>query len=364
MDISSDLNHYKIFYLTNWSDPLILYNNDSTNNWETKILTKICNKINLYEIQISLRSSLEFLFNDKTQKLTDNNNNKNYLISRGGDYIIFDQEVIPISTHQTNNNNKKFILFTDLDGTLLGDDLALREFNKFWLQNFFFDETKLLIYNTGRCWKEAYPLFEKNVLHPDLIITSLGSQIFKYEGKSNSYLLDQEWNSIIFQNWDQKIIIEEFGKQEYLQRFEHNEDDDPAVCFISKAELIEGKMEEINNLQNALEKKLDLKIQMVISGEGDKRFLDLLSSNAGKGKVIEFICKKLEFQIEHTYGFGDSLNDVEMLLTCGKSFLVSNSHKCLINWYKELVKNGNDNNIRISESSNAWILLEEARKLL
>lgn len=361
MDISPELNDFRIFYLTNWNDPLILYKVASSDKWETQCLTKKRNTINLYQIQIPFSNPLEFSFQSKDQKLMDNNNDKNYQISKGGYYIIYDQEIIPISTHQ---NKKKVAFFTDLDGTLLGDDLALKEFNKFWLQNFFLDENKLLIYNTSRCLKEVYSLFQKNVLHPNLIISSLGSQILKYEGETNSYALDEEWNSRIYENWDQRIIIKEFGKLEYLKRFEYNEDDDPGVCYILKSEELEGKVEEINNFKITVEKKYNLKIHMVISGEGDTRFLDLLSSNAGKGKVVEYICKKMNFPIEDSYGFGDSLNDVGMLLICGKSFLVSNSHKCLIKWYHEIEKNTKNNQIQISPSNNAWALLEEARKLI
>ena len=112
-----------------------------------------------------------------------------------------------------------------------------------------------------------------------------------------------------------------------------------------------------------LENKYHLKIQMLLSFQGERLFLDLLSESAGKGKVIEYLCKKLDFSLDAAFAFGDSMNDIGMLLTCKNSVIVANSQDDLLEWYQQKGKNSENNNIIISETNNAWALLKVLEKL-
>lgn len=82
------------------------------------------------------------------------------------------------------------ILVTDLDGTLYGDALdvgddKLRGFNQVWRQNF--EHDSLLVYCTGRSLakfnelKAAAPLLE-----PDILICSVGTELYRSNGQLDS----------------------------------------------------------------------------------------------------------------------------------------------------------------------------------
>ena len=354
---------FKIYYVIddlNEEAPLIDFKT-SSNQREIKHLTRCPHKKNLYSVErISSSSLIEFILVQNIDCHKNADYGKSYTLELPGDYLIYQNQLISIFS---NKDDKKIIFFADLDGTLLGDWKALQEFNSFWLKHCYFDANKLLIYNTGRCWKEMLPLFAEGVLYPDLIITSIGSQVFYFDEKSSSYILDQEWNKIIYEHWDPKTIIEEFEKLKYLHRFECNEDDDPGICYLGNKEEIKDKNDEILELKSMLENKYHLKIQMLLSFQGERLFLDLLSESAGKGKVIEYLCKKLDFSLDAAFAFGDSMNDIGMLLTCKNSVIVANSQDDLLEWYQQKGKNSENNNIIISETNNAWALLKVLEKL-
>ena len=84
----------------------------------------------------------------------------------------------------------------------------------------------------------------------------------------------------------------------------------------------------------------------MIYGRGPKRYVEFLSKRAGKGYVIEYLCKMNCVNIEDSLGFGDSLNDLQMLLTCGKGFMVANSQDGLVDWFKNEKNNLKNSNLK------------------
>ena len=128
-------------------------------------------------------------------------------------------------------------------------------------------------------------------------------------------------------------------------------------------EKIEKNKEEVVALKEKLEKNNGLKSQILIYGKGPKRYVEFLSKNAGKGYVVEYLCKLNNVKIEDSLGFGDSLNDVQMLLTCGKGFMVANSQDGLVEWYKNDENKLKSSKLKFSDKSYAWVLLDEMKKL-
>ena len=349
-------NTATIFYITHWDSPTMLKTKGG-DNWETVILSKFPNKHNLFFASIIMADPFELSFHQKNNDLYDNNNNQNYKIERPGSYIIFQNELYPINN--TKEISKKCIIFTDLDDTLLGDDVAIKEFNKFWLQNYFFDENKILVYNTGRTFKCVVSLFLEGILCPHYIIASTGSELYYYDDKSDSYELDEKWKEIIYDEWDPNLVFAEMNKFPYLEGFHH----DTRICFEVNLEDIEKNIDEIASFKQELEKTHGLQIQLLIYGQGPKRYLEFLSKNAGKGYVIEYLCKINSVGIEDSLGFGDSLNDVQMFRTCGKAFMVANSQDGLVDWYKNEKSNLKNSKLKFCDKSYAWVLLDEIKKL-
>ena len=304
-----------------------------------------------------MANSFEFSFHQKNNDLLDNNNNANYKIEKPGSYIIFKNELYPINN--TKEISKKYIILTDLDDTLLGDDAAIKEFNKFWLQNYFFDENKILVYNTGRSIQLVLSLFLEGILCPHYIVASTGSELYYYDNRRDSYELDENWKEIIYDEWDPNLVFTEMNKFPYLESFHFA----TKVSFEVNVEEIEKNKEEVVSLKQELEKTHGLKIQLLIYGQGPKRYVEFLSKNAGKGNVIEYLCKINSVPIEDSLGFGDSLNDVHMFLTCGKGFMVANSQDELVEWYKNEKSNLKNLKLKFCDKSYAWVLLDEIKKL-
>ena len=167
---------------------------------------------------------------------------------------------------------------------------------------------KFLVYNTGRPEKNVPHLFNEGLLCPDFIVTSTGSELYCYNEKTEQYELDENWMKIIYEEWDPDQIILEFEKLNYLKKY----DQTTRICFLALVEDIEKNQAEILDRKTQFEKKTGLKSQLLIYGRGPKRFVEILSKNAGKGKVIEYLCKINDVKKENTLGFGDSLNDAEI----------------------------------------------------
>lgn len=92
--------------------------------------------------------------------------------------------------------------------------------------------------------------------------------------------------------------------------------------------------------------KRNIHLKIYICGD-ETKWLDIVSGNAGKGVALEYLVKKLGFNLKDTYTFGDSLNDTEMLLkSFGGGILVSNAEEALLEWYKN--KKGEIDHLEIS----------------
>lgn len=82
----------------------------------------------------------------------------------------------------------KFLLVTDLDNTLGGDDDALKRPNT-WLQKHRQTDDSKLVYATGRSWKSYQRLVaQTSLLEADVLIASVGTGIC-YLGNQ----LDEAW---------------------------------------------------------------------------------------------------------------------------------------------------------------------------
>lgn len=343
--------NFSIFYITLFENPKLHYKT-SVPEWETTKMKQYHDKKNLYFIEIATKAALEFVFCDESKSKWDNNYRFNYKLEKEGSYIIFLGDVIPINKP---NSSKKQIIFTDLDGTLLGDNKAIKEFNKYWLQNFYFDEKKLLTYNSGRCISEILPFFNTLLIPPDFIIASTGSEVYFYDKNSEKYITDEVWDRRRNQNWDPDFLKTTFSVFPFLKGCNF---DGGRISFTSSTSEIHKNLNIITETLDNIEREEKIKCKLVISGEGEHRYVDFLSQYTGKGVACEYICQKVNFPIEQAVGFGDSMNDVEMLEMCGKAVMVRNSQMDLVVWFRRLMEG---KNIVFSDKCNAWALLEELK---
>jgi hydroxymethylpyrimidine pyrophosphatase-like HAD family hydrolase len=101
---------------------------------------------------------------------------------------------------------------------------------------------------------------------------------------------------------------------------------------------LQPRLERLENcMHHARENAVSLKKYL----EGDFAFMiqdvaahnclngDLINRKSDKGLGIKRICKTLGVDIKDTYGFGDSINDLEMIETVGTSVVMENGSEVL-----------------------------------
>jgi len=282
-----------------------------------------------------------------------------------GIFCIFRKSFFPIKNHEflrEKMDDKAFIFFTDLDDTLFGNEEYLQEFYEHWIPNCLFDVQKKLIYTTGRSYLSFCKLEQTSeIIYPEYLICSNGTEIYHFDGETNEYKLDQEWNENIMINWNHDLVLKEFQNVSWLLPNHNSPHDSKSLRFYAEHEDIQEKLKDLEEIEARLAKN-EIFISIYYSGHEKKRMLDVNSKRAGKGNASLYLMKKMGFKPEWTFGFGDSNNDLDLIRKCGKGILVGNSQKELLDFF---TKNKDvETNIHISEFNYAKALLMELKRIL
>jgi len=191
------------------------------------------------------------------------------------------------------------VLICDIDNTLLGDGEALHQLMT--RLNTAGDRVAFGV-ATGRHLSSALKILrEWKVPIPDLLITSVGSEIYY----GNGLVEDMGWARHINYQWkpEQKQQVLEDIEGLKLQpkvnqhRFKLSYYVDP------------DKIPSIKSLQGMLRKR-DLHCKLIYSHQA---YLDLLPVRASKGLAIRYLMLKWGLRPDHMLVAGDSGNDIEML---------------------------------------------------
>ncbi|CAN7135606.1 unnamed protein product [Brassica rapa subsp. narinosa] len=224
------------------------------------------------------------------------------------------------------------MIVSDLDHTMVDhqdhDNLSLLRFNSLWEEAYRRDS--LLVFSTARSpilYKELRK--EKPLLTPDIIITSIGTEI----AFGNSMVPDHSWvETLNTHKWNQEIVLEETRKFPELTLQPKTEQRLHKVSFY----IDEGKGEAVTKeLSHLLEKRgLDVKI---IHSWGMN--LDVIPRGGGKGEALEYLLKKLKAEgmsPVNTLACGDSEHDAELFsIPDVHGVMVSNSQEELLKWHTE-----------------------------
>ena len=236
-----------------------------------------------------------------------------------------------------------FLFVTDLDNTLVGDDIALSELNQH-LDRHRQQYNSKIVYATGRSLY-LYRLLAsaKSLLPPDALITSVGTEMYFDQQQSQ---FDPEWAEILAQGWNREKIVEIASQFEHLQSQPNSEQNPFKISYY----LAEAVAEEtIAKLKSAL-KDEGYKIKTIYSAGQD---LDLLPKNGDKGLAVQFLRQKWQISPEQTIVCGDSGNDISLFKGPEKGLIVSNAKPELLEWYEA---NGSDNHYLANSTCAGGIL--------
>jgi len=192
------------------------------------------------------------------------------------------------------------LIVSDIDHTLLGDDKALKEFIDLLGQT----SSKIgFAVATGRTVDSAFSVLkENNVPYPDIIISSVGAEIYyNYKGR---LIYSSGWKAHIRHQWYREKIKKLLAQFKFLQ---YQEDENQREFKISY--YTSENPEYLEKVNRALVKN---KINAnVIFSHG--QYLDILPYRASKGKAIRYLAYRWNIPSEHILVAGDSGNDSEML---------------------------------------------------
>lgn len=237
-----------------------------------------------------------------------------------------------------------FLIATDLDSTLVGNDKALSDFNKVFSEHREKYGSKL-VYATGRSLK-LYEKLESEVelLQPDMLITSVGSEIYT----PNKHI-DNNWANHLSKDWDVDLVKQIASTYKELKPQSKSEQGAFKVSF-----LLNPEYEYIlKDLKQQLEAQ-NIKAQVIYSGSKD---VDVLPERSGKGKALNYVQELLEMPCDRTIACGDSGNDIALFTEDTFGIIVGNARSELKQWY-EANKNSN---LYFARSSCANGILEGLR---
>jgi sucrose-6-phosphatase len=215
-----------------------------------------------------------------------------------------------------------FLFVTDLDHTLVGDDQAMAELNRY-LDNHRQQHGTTIVYSTGRSRTSYRQLkLEKPLLDPNILIVSVGTEIYL----ADSNLPDPMWAEVLSTNWDRDQVLAIASQFDLTPQPTSEQRPFKVSYFLAEAIAIEV----LPNLQALLDAK-GLNAQLVYSGSRD---LDILPRRANKGKALTFVQEKLNISPDRTVVCGDSGNDLSMF--CDRAewgIIVGNAMPELLTWH-------------------------------
>jgi sucrose-phosphate synthase len=205
------------------------------------------------------------------------------------------------------------LLIADWDNTLFGEDSSLTKL-KDLLSNL---KVKFgLGVASGRNIHSIVEMIKKtNFLIPDILISSVGSEIYVKTTNELLYTELIDWKQHLTDGWKRDKIVDSLKHIDNLEMQKESEQMDFKISYKLSDKTEIAKVKQKLNEQNHA-------VKLIISKNKD---MDILPEKSGKGKAIEFLIDKFSIPIDQLIVAGDSGNDEDML-TIGASAIVVGNH--------------------------------------
>jgi sucrose-6-phosphatase len=211
------------------------------------------------------------------------------------------------------NLDKRRMLASGVGGILKGSSQeAIRRLHKRIRQ---VRDSVILVYSTGRALPDILEdLDENNLLQPDYIISSSGTEIHRLPGE---YPQD-EWFQYIRPGFKREEILR-FLADQYPQ-LEYQPDVYQTALKISY-QLKDAKSEELDGLKMAL-LEAEMPAKLVYSSD---LYLDIIPERAGTGTAVKFLVDSLVLMPNQVFVAGNSGNDVGFFQYGFRGIVVANA---------------------------------------
>ncbi|HTX91361.1 MAG TPA: HAD family hydrolase [Anaerolineales bacterium] len=206
---------------------------------------------------------------------------------------------------------RPFLLATDIDGTILGDEAGesvLRSFAQNHRPSF------RLAYVTGRYRSSVERLVAEGRLPtPDFICCNVGTDLIAVGDPDNA--LGRKYAARVGPEWDLETIYR-LGVGEGVGRQDFNQEQPPFQAGFDW----DGQAQTLQAFHSRL---AGLDHFHILASYGE--FIDVLPNPLGKGKAVEFLQRELGIDPARVVVAGDSGNDREMFETAFRGILPVNA---------------------------------------
>lgn len=206
-------------------------------------------------------------------------------------------------------------IICDVDDTLLGDNKALLGLLKDLRKNR--NRVAFGVASGRRIESAVKALEEWSVPIPDLLITSVGSEI--YYGPNLTF--DQGWAQLIDYRWSLEKLRTLMDQYPGLKRQPERQQGDFKLSYY-----VDPKIPlRVNAIIRHLHQH-DLQANVIYS---HNRYLDLLPIRASKGNALRYFADKWDIPLDKVLVAGDSGNDEDMIRGTPLGVVVGNHHSDL-----------------------------------
>ncbi len=205
-----------------------------------------------------------------------------------------------------------FVLVTDIDDTLVGDEEALERLLAWRKAN---APRVAFGVATGRSFPRTLEILAAwKVPLPDVLVTAVGTEIrFASDLKP-----DRAWESHIRHGWRRDEVVRALSSVAGLKK-QPEANDGP---YKASWDVVPGRSVDLEAIRRHLRAR-GLAARLVFS---QGKFLDVLPVRASKGLAVRFLALRLGLPLESFLVAGDSGNDLEMLVGDTMAVVVGN-HK-------------------------------------
>jgi sucrose-phosphate synthase len=219
-------------------------------------------------------------------------------------------EPLPVPSFGRRLTNVRYLMITDIDNTLVGDEKSMRE-----LFGFLQERQEEIAWGvaTGRSLELTLEaMTEYDFPMPDILICSVGTEI--YYGPNLRY--DKGWQQHISYQWKPEDIKAALADFDFLVFQEAEGQRSHKISYY----LDDRKNNRLEIVREHL-KEMKLRCQSIFS---HGQFLDILPLRASKGKAIEYVRYKFDFSPRRVMVAGDSGNDEDMIAGATRGLVVGN----------------------------------------